>query len=163
MIPDSWKVYLDIGAFVVFCVLVGVLVHHLETVGANKIKVADAAALQADHAKMLEQESQMQATADKAEATRDATQKQLDDFRSANPIGHVFVCKPGDSKPGVPAASAANGGNAGTGTRSASVPEMPAGSTDIGSPLDAIVHAAGNLGALYRQFQQQPSSAPQVK
>lgn len=155
MIPASWKVYLDIGAFVVFCVLVGILVHHLEQVGANKILAQDAATIAADHAKMLDQERQMQAEADKAEVERDQTQKQLADYMSANPVGHVFLCNKTGSKPGVPNASDAKLSNAGSGAGSAPVPEVPDG-VDIGPGLNAIVHAAGVLGGLYREYQGYP-------
>lgn len=153
------KGYLDIAGFLAFVVLIFVLVHHLESVGENRIKAQDAAAAQVAHQDMLKQQLQMQAQADQAEVQRDATQKQLDDYRTANPVGHVFVCRQGGSKPGLPSSPSANGGNAGAGAGSASIPEVPEGSVDIGSPLDAIVHAAGNLGSLYRQYQQQPTGA----
>lgn len=157
MIPESWKIYLDIGGAICFAILVFLVVHHLETVGEDRIKAQDAAALQADHAKMLEQQSQMQAQADKAEATRDATQKQLTDYMASNPIGHVFVCHQGDSKPRVPGAPVAGPGNAGSGTGPATVPEVSSG-TDIGAGLDTLMRAAGTMAGLYREWQDYPTS-----
>lgn len=154
----SIKTYLDIGGAIAFLILVLVIVHHLETVGENRIKAQDAQALQAAQAKMLEQESQMKAQADKAEATRDATQKQLDDFRAANPVGHVFVCSKAGAPTGVPKATSPQLGNADPGSGPAPVPEVPAGSVDIGTPLDTIVYAAGVLGSLYREYQGYPDT-----
>lgn len=163
MIPASWKIYLDAFGVLAFIVVALLIVHHLEGVGVAKQQAADAQQALADHAKMLETQSQWQAQADKAEATRDATQKQLDDYRTANPIGHVLVCRNQGVRPaGLPQAAGANTGNGGAGTGSASVPEVPDGSStiDIGSPLDTIVHAAATLGGLYRQYQQQPQAQP---
>lgn len=156
MIPASWKIYLDIGGFIAFCVLVFLLVHHLEQVGANKILAQDAAVQAADHAKMLDQERQMQEEADKAEVQRDETQKQLADYMASNPVGHVFLCNKTSPKPGVSSAAPAKLGDAAAGSGPAAVSEVPTG-VDIGAGLSTLVQAAAELGALYREYQGYPA------
>jgi hypothetical protein len=157
-IPAAWKTYLDIAGFVAFIVLVTIIVHHLEAVGAARIQAQDAAVLAADHAKMIEQEQQWQAKAEAAQEQRDATQKQLEAYMASNPIGHVFLCNPGRPKPAVPSTAATNPGDASPSSGPAAVPDVPEG-TDIGAGLATIVRAAATLDGLYRQYQQQPQAA----
>jgi len=153
-----YEVYIWAGLAVIL--LAGGLyeVHVQREIGRNEVRAADAAARADEHAKVVKLEAQLQAVADKAKGERDATQKQLDDYRAAHPVGAVFVChKPADSRWGLPAAAGADPGNAVPSPGPIAVPAVSGGTeTDVGADLDALVRAAEVMGGLYRQYQQQP-------
>lgn len=133
-------------------------VHRQREIGRAEVIAADATARADEHAKVVKLQAQLQAVADKAEGDRDATQKQLDDYRAAHPTGAVFVChRPGDRVRGAGANASPNPSDAIPSAGPAVIPEVPGGTeTDVGANLDALVRAAEVMGGLYRQYQQQP-------
>jgi hypothetical protein len=152
-----YETFIWAGLAVLMAVGFAVFVHHERVVGEQKVIAADAAAVAREHAKSILEQQAIQAKADAAEKVRDATQKTLDDYMSAHPVGSVFVCnKPHDSGPtGLPEVSSSNPGDAVSGAGPDPVSAVPSG-VDIGPDLSTLVRAAGTVATLYRQYQQQP-------
>lgn len=131
--------------------------HHERAIGEQRVVAADAAAVAREHARAVKDQAAIQAKADAAERDRVTTQKALDDYMSAHPIGSVFVCSnPRRSGPiRLPEAPAAHAGDAVSGAGPNPVPTVSTG-IDIGPDLSTLVRAAGTVATLYRQYQQQP-------
>lgn len=132
-------------------------VHHERVIGEQKVVAADAAAVAREHAQAVKDQAVIQAMADQAEKNRVATQKSLDDYMSAHPVGAVFVCNQPRSSgsAGLPQVAPAHPSDAVSGAGPATVPAVSTG-VDIGPDLATVVRAAGTVATLYRQYQQQP-------
>lgn len=131
-------------------------VHHERVIGEEKVIAADARARATLEAKVAKQTAALQAKADQAEKDRVATQKSLDDYMSAHPIGAVLVCgDPRRGSAGVQKAPAPAASTGGPSPGPAVVPEVPGRSAprDIGPALDTLVRAAGAMAGLYSETQ----------
>lgn len=149
-----YEVYLWAGLSVALTLGGVYFVHHERAIGKQELAAADNAARVTLDAKVAQQTQALQAKADASENARVATQKALDDYMAAHPIGAVIVCgNPRRSGSGVPKATGPAGDPS---SGSSAVSEMPGGDAprDIGPSLDTIVRAAAAMGGLYRETQE---------
>lgn len=151
-----YETYIWAAIAVLMSVGFALFIHHERVIGEQKVIAADAKAKATLDAKVAQQTKALQDKADASENARVATQKALDDYMSAHPVGTVLVCSNTRSGgAGVPQAP-----NPPTDVRvtpgPAVVPEVPGRSTarDIGPALDTIVRAAGAMAGLYRETQE---------
>lgn len=146
-----YETYLWAGLAVALTIAGAYFVHHERAIGEQKVLAADAAARAALDAKVKQQTQALQAKADALENARVATQKTLDDYMSAHPVGAVVMC--GNARSGGTGVSKASGSTNGSSTGSDVVPEVPGRSAprDIGPALDTIVRAASALAGYYSE------------
>lgn len=157
-----YEPYLWAGLAVVLVIGFGVFVHHERVIGEQKIIAADAKAEAKWKDKLAKIQATLQAKADKAEKDRDATQKTLDDYMFAHPVGSVWVCGPPvNSGRGLPKVTRPDPGHADSQPGPSPGGEVPGGSqvaaTDIGPELDTIVRSFGTMAGLYQEYQRQPT------
>lgn len=138
--------------------------YHLIHEGESKIEAQDKAAKIVLDQQVAGRTAALQQAADQAAKDRDATQNELDAYRAAHPVTSVLVCHENHSSPGLPQASGSHGGAANSSSGSAPVPEVLGRSSDqsvdVGPELDTILRAAGELGTLYREDQEQLRAHP---
>lgn len=152
-----YETYIWAGLAVLMAVGFAAFIHHERLIGEQKVIAADAAARAVLEAKVQKQQADLQTKADAAEKARVATQKTLDDYMSAHPVGPVLVCSNARSSgSGVPETTVPTARPGGTGPGPLAVSEVPErGATrDIGPALDTIVRAASAMGGLYRETQE---------
>jgi hypothetical protein len=128
--------------------------HHERAIGEQKVLAADSAARAAAEAQVKKIRDDLQAKADTAEKKRVATQKALDDYMSAHPVGTVLVCS--NSRSGNPRVSAPSSAAVSSPSGPVAIPEVPGRSAprDIGPALDTIVRAASAMAGFYGETQE---------
>lgn len=135
--------------------------HRLETIGANEVKTADAAARADEQKKTAADTAALQVMAEKATEERDVAQKALSDYLAAHPVSPVLVYHgPANSGRGLSSAPSIDSGPAGACPDAGDLGNVLVGGdvppTDISPELDTIVRSAGAMAGLYQQFQHQP-------
>lgn len=149
-----YEAYLWAGLSIAITLSGVYFVHHERAIGKQELAAADDAARATLDAKVAAKTQALQAKADASENARVATQKALDDYMDAHPVGAVLVC--GDSRRSGAGLPKAPGSAGGASPGSGAVSEVPGGGTprDIGPALDTIVRAAAAMGGLYRETQE---------
>lgn len=131
--------------------------------GVERERIAAGHYLQLAEAKMAadRETKRLQGVANAAEQTANDLQADYVAYRAANPVGHVWVCKPAPSgEHGAQPQSPADSAHGGAGPGPEAGGGVPGGSEaqaiDIGPELDTIVSGFAALAVQVSRWQHQP-------